>query len=194
MIRPRAAHTKSARKNSDRWCSTDGHTLFDSRVILEYLDHLAGGGRIIRAKPALASARCACRRCATASGCSLLQVYEARYRPEDGHERPWTRHARPARSSAGSTRWKGPAGNRRHAACRADRARLCARLSGSALPGRMAEILSEARGLARPISRQQCRLHSARPRSTPDFSAAKTIPDRHPGFLRSPTVREDQNR
>jgi Glutathione S-transferase len=30
----------------------DGSTLYDSRVILEYLDHLAGGGRIIPVEPA----------------------------------------------------------------------------------------------------------------------------------------------
>lgn len=29
----------------------DGSTLYDSRVIVEYLDHLAGGGRIIPAEP-----------------------------------------------------------------------------------------------------------------------------------------------
>lgn len=29
----------------------DGSTLFDSRVILEYLDHLAGGGRILPIEP-----------------------------------------------------------------------------------------------------------------------------------------------
>src|SRR5687767_3176162 len=29
----------------------DGSTLFDSRVILEYLDHLAGGGRIVPHDP-----------------------------------------------------------------------------------------------------------------------------------------------
>lgn len=29
----------------------DGSTLFDSRVILEYLDHLAGGGRLLPADP-----------------------------------------------------------------------------------------------------------------------------------------------
>src|SRR6185436_17610074 len=29
----------------------DGTTLFDSRVILEFLDHRAGGGRIIPAEP-----------------------------------------------------------------------------------------------------------------------------------------------
>ena len=30
----------------------DGTALYDSRVILEYLDHLAGGGRLIPAEPA----------------------------------------------------------------------------------------------------------------------------------------------
>ena len=29
----------------------DGTVLFDSRVILDYLDHLAGGGRIIPSEP-----------------------------------------------------------------------------------------------------------------------------------------------
>lgn len=31
----------------------DGSTLYDSRVILEYLDHLAGGGRILPSEPAV---------------------------------------------------------------------------------------------------------------------------------------------
>ena len=69
----------------------DGLTLFDSRVIMEYLDHLAGGGRII---PADAGARFrALRLQALADGildASLLQVYEARFRPEDRRERKWT--------------------------------------------------------------------------------------------------------
>jgi len=38
----------------------DGTVLFDSRVILEYLDHRAGGGRIV---PTEASARFAAIRC-----------------------------------------------------------------------------------------------------------------------------------
>ena len=46
----------------------DGTAYYDSRVILDYLDHRAGGGKIVprEAKPS-ASPRCACRRCATAS-------------------------------------------------------------------------------------------------------------------------------
>ena len=68
----------------------DGRTLFDSRVILEYLDHLAGGGRILPREP---DARFAALRlqalCDGIMEASLLQVYEARYRPEAVHHQPW---------------------------------------------------------------------------------------------------------
>ncbi len=46
----------------------DGQTLFDSRVILDYLDHLAGGGRIIPSRAGCPfRGACGCRRYATAS-------------------------------------------------------------------------------------------------------------------------------
>jgi glutathione S-transferase len=68
----------------------DGHTLFDSRVILEYLDHIAGGGQII---PRDAEARFAALRlqslCDGIMDASILQVYEARYRPEAIRHQPW---------------------------------------------------------------------------------------------------------
>lgn len=68
----------------------DGLTLFDSRVIMEYLDHLAGGGRIIPAEP---GARFKTLRLqALADGildASLLLVYEKRFRSEERHERKW---------------------------------------------------------------------------------------------------------
>ena len=71
----------------------DGSTLFDSRVILEYLDHRAGGGRII---PKDATARfAALRRQALADGildASILQVYEGRFRPAERHEPKWVEH------------------------------------------------------------------------------------------------------
>jgi glutathione S-transferase len=68
----------------------DGTVLFDSRVILEYLDHRAGGGRII---PTAASARFAALRLqALADGimdASVLLVYEGRWRPPERHEPKW---------------------------------------------------------------------------------------------------------
>jgi glutathione S-transferase len=67
----------------------DGTTLFDSRVIVDYLDHLAGGGKII---PAGAARFPALRLAALADGIAeavLLQVYETRYRPPEKHVEMW---------------------------------------------------------------------------------------------------------
>ncbi|MFD1333463.1 glutathione S-transferase family protein [Methylopila musalis] len=67
-----------------------GATLFDSRVILEYLDHLAGGGRIIPADPAERFA--VLRLQALADGlmdAALLQIYEVRLRAEDKRDAGW---------------------------------------------------------------------------------------------------------
>jgi glutathione S-transferase len=67
----------------------DGSTLFDSRVIVEYLDHLAGGGKIIPAgEPRFAQLRLQ----ALADGlcdAALLQVYEVRFRPEEIRSASW---------------------------------------------------------------------------------------------------------
>jgi glutathione S-transferase len=71
----------------------DGSTLFDSRVILEYLDHLGGGGRIIPDEPA---ARFAALRlqalCDGMMDACILQVYEGRWRSADRHEPKWIEH------------------------------------------------------------------------------------------------------
>jgi len=68
----------------------DGTTLYDSRVILEYLDHLAGGGRIIPRDPA---ARFPTLRlqalCDGILDACVLIVYESRYRPEDKRVQAW---------------------------------------------------------------------------------------------------------
>ena len=68
----------------------DGTALFDSPVILEYLDMLAGGGRIV---PKDAKARFdALRLEALADGlldASILIVYEGRYRAAEKHEQKW---------------------------------------------------------------------------------------------------------
>lgn len=71
----------------------DGAVLYDSRVILDYLDHIAGGGRII---PAEASTRYpALVMQALADGiadAALLQVYEGRWREEAHQSVTWRTH------------------------------------------------------------------------------------------------------
>jgi glutathione S-transferase len=73
----------------------DGRHVFDSRVILEYFDHLAGGGKILPADP---DKRLDCLRLqALADGimdAAILVVYEGRYRPEDKRHEGWVEHQR----------------------------------------------------------------------------------------------------
>ena len=67
----------------------DGSSLFDSRVIVDYLDHLAGGGRII---PAGAERFAQLRLQALADGicdAALLQVYEVRFRAAEMRHAGW---------------------------------------------------------------------------------------------------------
>jgi glutathione S-transferase len=71
----------------------DGMVLFDSRVILDYLDHVAGGGRIVPADPKARFA--ALRLQALADGlmdASILLVYEGRWRDAAKHEPKWVEH------------------------------------------------------------------------------------------------------
>ncbi len=71
----------------------DGETLFDSSVIVQYLDDLAGGGRLVPLEP---KARFAALRLeALADGlaeAALLQVYEARWRDADRRHAGWVEH------------------------------------------------------------------------------------------------------
>jgi glutathione S-transferase len=71
----------------------DGTRLYDSRVILEYLDHQAGGGRIIpsdlRARFQALTLQALCDGLMDAA---LLQVYEGRWRRADRHEPKWVDH------------------------------------------------------------------------------------------------------
>ncbi|NIK49559.1 glutathione S-transferase family protein [Variibacter gotjawalensis] len=68
----------------------DGESWYDSRVIVEYLDAHAGGGKII---PKDSKTRLeALRMMALADGgsdASLLMIYEGRYRQPDKHEPKW---------------------------------------------------------------------------------------------------------
>lgn len=71
----------------------DGSTLFDSPVILEYLDELAGGGRILPKQTAPRFE--ALRLEALADGildASILIVYEGRYRPPEMAVQKWLDH------------------------------------------------------------------------------------------------------
>jgi glutathione S-transferase len=71
----------------------DGSTLFDSRVILEYLDDRVGGESIL---PSAGAARLeALRLQALADGildAGILRVYEGRFRPAEKHEPKWVDH------------------------------------------------------------------------------------------------------
>jgi glutathione S-transferase len=71
----------------------DGLALYDSRVIVEYLDHLAGGGRLIPADPEARIA--ALKMQALGDGicdAALLRIYEMRFRPEDKRSAEWDAH------------------------------------------------------------------------------------------------------
>jgi len=72
-----------------------GQHVYDSRVILEHFDHLAGGGRIIPrdwdARVAVLTAQ------ALADGAmdaAVLIVYEGRYRPAELLHQPWLDYQR----------------------------------------------------------------------------------------------------
>ena len=111
----------------------DGTALFDSRVILEYLDHLAGGGRIIPREP---KARFDALRlqalCDGILDACLLIVYESRYRPADKRVQTWVER-QADKVARGLEALEASPPRSRRARCRADRARLRARLSRPAL-------------------------------------------------------------
>ena len=62
----------------------DGKSIFDSRVILEYLDHLAGGNRIIPTGPTRFDVLTFAALADGVIDAAILKVYETRWR-EDGH-------------------------------------------------------------------------------------------------------------
>jgi glutathione S-transferase len=71
----------------------DGNAYYDSRVILEYLDQRAGGGKILPADPAkrLAALRLQAL-CDGLLDASILTVYETRWRKTESHEPKWLEH------------------------------------------------------------------------------------------------------
>jgi glutathione S-transferase len=73
----------------------DGKPVFDSRVILEYLDHVAGGGRIIPAAwPDRVETLTLQAMCDGVMDACILIVYEARHRPAALHHQPWLDYQR----------------------------------------------------------------------------------------------------
>jgi len=71
----------------------DGIAFYDSRVILEYLDTRAGGGKIVPRDDAkrLAALRLQAL-CDGILDASILTVYEARWRQPETHEPKWLEH------------------------------------------------------------------------------------------------------
>ncbi len=67
----------------------DGTALYDSRVILEWLDAEAGGGVILPSGPARFPALTLQALADGILDASILLVYERRFRPEEKHHRPW---------------------------------------------------------------------------------------------------------
>jgi glutathione S-transferase len=73
----------------------DDHAVYDSRVILEYLDHVAGGGVIIPdGWPARREALTLQALCDGILDAGILIVYESRHRPADIHHPPWLDYQR----------------------------------------------------------------------------------------------------
>jgi glutathione S-transferase len=68
----------------------DGSAIYDSRVILDYLDQRAGGGKIVprAGKERLAALRLQAL-CDGILDASILTVYEGRYRKPEMHEPKW---------------------------------------------------------------------------------------------------------
>lgn len=68
----------------------DGGAVYDSRVILDYLDERAGGGRIVpRQGPQRLAALRLQALCDGILDASILTVYEGRFRKQEMHEPKW---------------------------------------------------------------------------------------------------------
>ena len=81
--------------NFPHYIIEDGAVLYNSPVILEYLDTRAGGGKIIPKDP---NARLAALRlqalCDGILDAGIMLVYEGRWRPVEKHEPKWIEHQR----------------------------------------------------------------------------------------------------
>ncbi len=161
----------------------DGGILYDSRVILEYLDHLAGGGKIVPREPA---ARFAALRlqalCDGVLDASVLIVYENRYRPEEQRVQGWIDRQAGKVKRALDTLEAAPPKLDANARCRADRARLRARLSRFPLRRRLAQGLSAPARLARQLRRASAGLRRHQADRITDAGGASKSPGALRGF------------
>jgi glutathione S-transferase len=67
----------------------DGTIMYDSRVICEFLDALAGGGKLFPPGHARWKALTLQALCDGILDAAILQVYESRFRPEEKRHAPW---------------------------------------------------------------------------------------------------------
>lgn len=67
----------------------DGTVLYDSRVICEYLDNLAGGGKLFPTGDERWKVLTMQALCDGILDAAILQVYESRFRPEDKRVDAW---------------------------------------------------------------------------------------------------------
>ena len=68
----------------------DGNVYYDSRVIVEYLDHLAGGSHMIPREPERRFTTLRVQAlCDGILDASILIVYESRFRPAELRSHPW---------------------------------------------------------------------------------------------------------
>ena len=67
----------------------DGSVMYDSRVICEYLDSLAGGGKLFPEGDEGWKARTLQALCDGILDAAILQVYEKRFRPEEKRHPEW---------------------------------------------------------------------------------------------------------
>ena len=70
----------------------DGATLYDSRVIVEYLDWLAGGGKIIPPAPERFRALTLQALADGMMDAAILQIYETRFREPSQYVAKWVDH------------------------------------------------------------------------------------------------------
>lgn len=69
--------------------TSEGVALYDSRVILDYLDHIAGGEKIVPSGLAKFSAYTLQSLANGIADAALIQVYEKRFRPEELQSQDW---------------------------------------------------------------------------------------------------------